>query len=179
VISVGAHSLFGRLQEGAPCDALQPVHAPSPIRIHQPPEKDRGTVLELRFGQARVARFRSLVVQAGAELSALCADPEKALEVALKRFQDIKAIEPLAGAEDTVYRIEAEKRVTLDLYKNGALVAKTISDPPAEDSSVGLGGGDDFIIGNNEGTILDLMHTLIAELDVEIDAFMVRTATGT
>ncbi|MCB9741683.1 MAG: 1-acyl-sn-glycerol-3-phosphate acyltransferase [Alphaproteobacteria bacterium] len=80
----------------------------------------RPGVPALALGE-RVRRFRDLMVSAGAELSLRAMDPEKALEVALKRFKGMKAIEALSGAEDTVYRIEADKRVTLDLYKNGVL----------------------------------------------------------
>lgn len=70
---------------------------------------------------SRVERFRTLLVEAGAEMSRSLRDPTWAREVAMKRFLNEKSVEELAGADDVVFRPVADKRVTLEYYKNGVL----------------------------------------------------------
>lgn len=70
---------------------------------------------------ARVERFRTLLVRAGAEMSRSLVDPEWARKVALSRFLKDNSVEELAGADDVVYRPRFEKRVTIEYYKNGLL----------------------------------------------------------
>ncbi|HJN72742.1 MAG TPA: 1-acyl-sn-glycerol-3-phosphate acyltransferase [Myxococcota bacterium] len=71
--------------------------------------------------QARVERFRTLLVEAGAEMSRSLEDPDWAREIAMKRFCDAKMVEELTGADDVVFRPVADQRVTLEYYKNGVL----------------------------------------------------------
>ncbi|MCP4809381.1 MAG: hypothetical protein GY913_11615 [Proteobacteria bacterium] len=70
---------------------------------------------------ARVERFRTLLVEAGAEMSRSLVDPEWARKVALSRFLKDDTVEELAGADDVVYRPTPDARVTLEYYKNGLL----------------------------------------------------------
>lgn len=69
----------------------------------------------------RVARFRGLLAELGAELSSQLDDPERATRNALRYFRGAGVVEPLQGAEGVVHRILPEKRLLLDYYKNGAL----------------------------------------------------------
>jgi glycerol-3-phosphate O-acyltransferase len=74
-----------------------------------------------RVLEARLERFRALLVSSGAELSRSLTDPVWARQVALDRFLKSKLVEELPGADDVVYRPVAERRVTLEYYKNGVL----------------------------------------------------------
>ena len=71
--------------------------------------------------RARIERFRTLLVGAGAEMSRSLVDPAWARVEAMKRFTAEGMVEELAGADDVVYRPVADKRVTLEYYKNGVL----------------------------------------------------------
>ena len=70
---------------------------------------------------ARVQRFRDLLVQAGAENARSLMDPQWAQNEALERFLKQRVVQKLDGADDVVYLPVADKRVTLEYYKNGLL----------------------------------------------------------
>ena len=55
-------------------------------------------------------------------------------------------------------REDAMRRI--QLYKNGVLVPKTTSNPPVQNSGVGLGNGDDFMIGNSQGEAQSISGTI-------------------
>ncbi len=74
-----------------------------------------------RVLEARVERFRALLVSSGAELSRSLTDADWARKVALERFLKSRLVEELPGADDVVYRPVADRRVTLEYYKNGVL----------------------------------------------------------
>lgn len=70
-------------------------------------------------------------------------------------------------------RSDPETRI--ELFKNGMPVAKTTSSPPGLNQNVGLGGGDDLVIGNRqnedrsiEGTIFYVAYYKVALDGVEI-----------
>ncbi len=79
------------------------------------------TGVQGRTLEARVRRFRDLLVQADAERARSLLDPEWAYNEAMARFLKTKLVQKLEGAEDVVYVPVPGKRVTLEYYKNGLL----------------------------------------------------------
>jgi glycerol-3-phosphate O-acyltransferase len=71
--------------------------------------------------EARVRRFRDLLVAAGAENARSLVDPQWAQNEAMARFLKQRVVQKLEGADDVVYLPVPDKRVTLEYYKNALL----------------------------------------------------------
>jgi hypothetical protein len=67
-------------------------------------------------------------------------------------------------------RVDAQQRI--ELFKNGGVVAKNASAPPTQNSTVGLGSGDEIMIGNRQSSDRSIQGTIfyVAYYNVALDA---------